>query len=241
MSRIKTSLLACTLLAASPLFLAGGLAYAQRPTVYDPAQLPEIKGKVAQYILTPRGDVDGLILADGTEVHVPPFLSTQVVATVKPGDAVTIHGLKARAIAMVAAASVANDATGVTLTVHRPMEHHGAGAPQEASGKIKALLHEPRGEVAGAVLEDGTQVRLPPSEARRLTAQLAIGAPLTVRGEGYTGPLGHVVAARELGPDAQHLSRVAASPHDEHGMMMRGEMMKRDHMRGGPDAPPRQP
>jgi hypothetical protein len=217
--------------------LAGSLAYAQHPPVYDPAQLPEVKGKVAQYTLTPRGDVDGLILADGTEVHLPPFLSTQVVATVKPGDAVTIHGLKARALAMVAAASITNDATGTTLAVHRQMEGRGLGTPQDASGKIKALLHEPRGEVDGVLLEDGTQVRLPPSEARRLTAQLAAGLPLAVHGVGYTGPLGHVIAAREIGPDAAHLTKVAAPAHDERGMMHSDKMQK--HMRGGPDAPQR--
>ena len=75
--------------------------------LYDPAQLPQFKGKVAQYSLTPRGEVDGLILADGTEVHVPPFVSTQLVFAVKPGDAVTIHGVKAQAIPMVMARSTA--------------------------------------------------------------------------------------------------------------------------------------
>ena len=32
----------------------------------------EVKGKVAQYSMTPRGAVDGLILADGTEAYLPP-------------------------------------------------------------------------------------------------------------------------------------------------------------------------
>ena len=54
----------------------------------------EVKGKVAQYSLTPRGAVDGLILADGTEAYLPPHLSTQIVFAVRPGDAVTIEGRK---------------------------------------------------------------------------------------------------------------------------------------------------
>ena len=42
-------------------------AQSQAP-VWDPSQLPETKGIIKQYTLTPRGEVDGLILNDGTEV-----------------------------------------------------------------------------------------------------------------------------------------------------------------------------
>jgi hypothetical protein len=44
-----------------------------------PGEPTEVKGKVAQYSITPRGAVDGLILVDGTEVLMPPHLSTQLV------------------------------------------------------------------------------------------------------------------------------------------------------------------
>src|SRR5690348_11313586 len=67
-------------------------AVGQQP-VYDPAQLPAYTGRVQQFTLTPRGDIDGLILADGTEVKTPPHLSTSVAYSVKPGDSVTVHGL----------------------------------------------------------------------------------------------------------------------------------------------------
>src|ERR1700752_4851704 len=61
--------------------------------LYDPQQLPVQCGQVQQFTLTPRGDIDGLILSDGTEVKTPPHLSTQIAYSVKPGDTVTIHGL----------------------------------------------------------------------------------------------------------------------------------------------------
>jgi len=63
MSRLKSALLAATILIG-----AGGFALAQTGPTYDPAQLPTVKGKVAQFTLGPRGDIDGLLLADGTEV-----------------------------------------------------------------------------------------------------------------------------------------------------------------------------
>ena len=84
-----------------------------------------------QYSLTPRGDVDGLILTDGTEVHLPPHLGTQLVFAVRPGDDVTIHGLRARAIPMVQAMSVSNDATGSTVTDNGPGDPRGPRDPAQ--------------------------------------------------------------------------------------------------------------
>ena len=210
MSRFKTALLAATL-AAAPLLAIGGIAHAQRALVYDPAQLPEIKGKLAQYTLTPRGDVDGFILDDGTEVHLPPHASTQLVFAVRPGDAVTIHGLKAKAVPMVAAVSVANDATGATVLAGRG-PRPGAGEPVEVEGRIKAVLHTPRGDVNGALLDNGAIVRLPPPEAKRLEATLKPGQTIVATGEGYAGPLGKSVAARRIGADRANLTEVQA-PH----------------------------
>jgi hypothetical protein len=239
MPPLKPTLLAAALLAAG----AGGIAYAQMDSPYDPAQLPTIKGRVAQYLPTPRGDVDGLILDDGTEVHIPPRLSSQLVFAVRPGDAVTIHGLKARAVPLVAAASVTNDASGVTVTWSGP-PHLRSDNAIEAEGTVKALLYDPRGEVAGALLVDGTVVHLPPPEARRLADQLAPGRPIVARGEGYSGPLGRALDAREIGPDAAHLVAVAGPrpPMGDHwwrermGHMRPGMMDMR-----GDDAPPPPP
>ena len=225
--------------------LAGGVgaAVARNATpnaaTYDPNQLPAIQGKVAEYSLTPRGDVDGLILADGTEIHLPPYLGTQLVYAVKPGDTVTVHGLRARAIPMVQAASVKNDATGNTVIdsgAGGPPGPPDAQQPLSATGRIKAPLHGPRGDLNGALLEDGTIIRLPPPEVPRLASLLTAGASVTVRGEGVEGPLGRVIEARSIGPDAGHLSQVAAPPPRPH--------RRPPPLPGGPDmagAPPANP
>ena len=199
------------LVAALTAACTSGVALAQNETVFDPAQLPEVKGKVVQYLLTPRGDVDGFFLADGTEVHVAPHLSTQLVYAVKPGDTVTIHGVKAKAAPLLLAASVSNDATGATVQ-GGPHGRHGGLAQVEANGRVKAQLHTPRGEVDGVLLQDGTIVRLPPPEAQKLNALLANDQPLFVRGFGFEGALGKVVAAQELGADKEHAQPVAG-PH----------------------------
>jgi len=229
MSPLKSALLAATLLVG-----AGGFALAQPGPTYDPAQLPSVKGKVAQYTLSPRGDVDGLLLDDGTEVHFSPTASTELVFAVKPGDAVTIHGLKAKAVPMVAAASITNDATGATVTPRMgrgPMERN---ANVEAEGVVKAVLHETRGEVNGVLLDNGTVIRLPPQEAKKYATDLAVGQKLFARGLGVTSALGKVVMARQIGADRTKLSDVAM-PHWHGGDGMREH---RGPGRMGPGAQP---
>ena len=243
MSRLKLSFLTATVLAS-----VAGIAAAQTPaaapksSTYDPAQLPETKGKLAQFTLTPRGDVDGFLLADGTEVHLPPHLSTQLVYAVKPGDAVTIHGLKARNVAMIAGVSVTNDASNVTVT-GMGGRRGDRGTEMDVQGKVKEVLHDPRGEVNGALLDNGapgfgTIVRLPPPEAKRLEALLTVGAPLFVHGEGLDSPLGKVVMARQIGTDAKTLTTIAA-PRPPHGPMawMHGHGPGMHHDDAGHGAP----
>ncbi|HEY4041992.1 MAG TPA: hypothetical protein VGM32_09140 [Rhodopila sp.] len=203
------------LLASALIAGATGVGHAQDAATYDANQLPAVHGKVAQYSLTPRGDVDGLILTDGTEVHTPPHLGTQLVLAVRPGDTVTVHGLHARAIPMVQAMAVTNDATGSTVTdngVGGPPGPRGAEQVLTAQGRIKAQLHGPRGDLNGALLEDGTIVRVPPAEAQRLAGELTPGAPLCVQGEGSAGPLGRVIEPGSIGPNANQLVQIGAPP-----------------------------
>lgn len=269
-NRLRAVLLATTLVVG-----AGGVALAQQAaTPHDPAQLPAIKGTVAEYSLTPRGDVDGLILKDGTEIHLPPHLGTQLVFIAKPGDAVTIHGLHAREVAMVQAMQVTNDATSQSVTDTGPTggPENGPkegrkdgpkgearagrgpgpemrGAPMDAQGAVKQQLHGPRGELNGVLLADGTIVRMPPPEVLRLQAQFAVGQAVFVRGNGLSSPLGRVVDAREVGPDAQHLTALQRPPrHGGPDGQRRAEQTPPPvpgatgahplPPQGGPDAPP---
>ncbi len=201
-------LLAAILLTAG----VGATAFGQGVAGADPDQFPAIHGKVAQYSLTPRGEVDGLLLDDGTQVHLPPHLGAQLVFAIKPGDLITVRGLKAREILLIEAVSVANDATHVTVVDAGPPGPRGAGQALQASGHVRAQLHGPRGELNGVLLEDGTIIHLPPEEADRLAAELAVGQPLYVTGDGIASPLGKVIAARQVGPTASQLAEVQAGP-----------------------------
>ena len=51
-------------------------------------QQADIQGTVKAFKMTPVGDLEGMILTDGTEVHV----SAQLAAAVRPGEAVRVLG-----------------------------------------------------------------------------------------------------------------------------------------------------
>lgn len=194
--------------------------------LYNPDQLPVQRGRVQQFTLTPRGDIDGLILTDGTEVKTPPHLSTQIAYSVKPGDTVVIHGLHAAALPLIQAASITDEATGRTVVDNGPPPPGpGPGGPPppgldaaagrplpgltQVQGRVRMALHGPRGEVNGALLEDGTVLRLPPPEANRFTNLLQSGQTVVAEGNEIASALGKVLEVRQLGSSATQLSLVA--------------------------------
>lgn len=190
--------------------IGAGAVYAQAPgAMWDASQLPETRGVVKQYTLTPRGDVDGLILNDGTEVKLPPHLTGQIVFAIRPGDTVLIRGLRARAIPLVDASSVTNAATGATVIDNGPPDGPGHSASDQTfSGRIAALLHGKRGEVNGAILDDGKQLRLPPPEADRLADWLRPGQMVSVRGDVTDTVLGKIVDVQAIGSSPERMSEV---------------------------------
>src|SRR5260370_24992380 len=133
MSPWKSALLCgCAALA----FSAPAIAQTARPSpagavpLCDSQQLPAYRGQVQQFTLTPRGDIDGLILVDGTEVKTPPHLAAELAYSVKTGDTVTVHGLRAAVLPLVQAVSITDEANGRTVIDNGPPgPGRGRGAP----------------------------------------------------------------------------------------------------------------
>jgi hypothetical protein len=206
--RTTQILLAVTLLAGGV-----GVAVAQNAATYDPNQLPAIKGQVTEYSLTPRGDVDGVILQDGTQVHLPPHLGTQLVQVVKPGDAVTVRGLKAQALPLIQALSVTSDSSGQVVIDNGPPPVPPqllatASQPLQVQGRVREPLYGPRGDMNGALLDDGTQVHLPPDRAMTMSALLAPGQTLAAQGWGVAGPYGKSIDAQQIGQSPTQMVQV---------------------------------
>ena len=177
----RTTALAATLLAGS------GLAAVGAPPEPNPMDA-SISGTVAHYTLAPRGEVDGFVLSDGTQVHVPPHQAAALVFTARLGDAVAVQGRRTGPV--IEAAAIRNQASGAALENSGP-DHAGPG---RVSGKVQFLLHGPKGEANGAILEDGTVLRLGPGEAGRL----APGRAVVAEGPVLVTPMASVVDVRKL-------------------------------------------
>jgi hypothetical protein len=178
-----------------------GAALAQEPT-FDPDQLPVFHGVVAMYSLLQSDQLDGIILDDGTEVRISPRLSAEVAFAVKPGDTVTVHGLKVSGAPVVQAMSIVNNATGArVLDTFQP-----AGPPyenrrvqlMEAKGHVKAQLYGGDGKVDGVLLADGTIIRLTQGFMPANTDCLTPGRDIVATGFGLVSLLGRVLDARSV-------------------------------------------
>ena len=157
--------------------------------------------------------MDGLILQDGTQVQLPPHLGSELVFTARPGDAVTVRGLRAIGVPLVAAVSVRNDASGAEV-LDAGGGPHGGEVALEATGPVQTVLRGRRGEVNGAILADGTTVRMPPHAAAQMAELLRPGATLAVRGEGRVTVFGRVIEARFAGPSMDRLTEMPGpGPH----------------------------
>jgi hypothetical protein len=165
---------------------------------------------VQQFTLTPRGDIDGLILTDGTEVKTPPHLSTELAYLVHPGDRVTIHGLRATKLPLIQAISVTNQANGRTVTDSGPGRR--AFNYVEVQGQVRMSLHGPRGEVNGVLLDDGTVLRLPPPEAYRFAELTKPGQTLFAEGSEISNALGRMIEVNRIGPSQDRLTAVDVPP-----------------------------
>ncbi len=202
-------------MSGTAMFLAVGATAVAQDAVFDPNQLPAIQGTVSQYILDSDGDVAGLMLDGGTEVQANTRDTSELVLVARPGDHVTVHGLKARAEPMMLAMSITNDTTHATLLTRSRSRSHDRDTPSEAAGLIKAQLHDSQGEIDGVLLGDGTTVNLPLSDAERRGPQLAVGQTIYASGSGTSNLLGRVIAARVLGPSKAAATQVVSPAVDE--------------------------
>jgi hypothetical protein len=161
----------------------------------DPDYLPEITGTVDRFLLNPHGDSDGMILTDGSEVHFPPHLSNKVRKAIRPGETIKVRGVRPRSADLIAAVATETSDGKRIVDDGPPKDHeeekkdrkHAAKAerkPMQAEGVVQRALHGPKGEVRGALLEDGRMIRFPAREAEGLAELLSPGARLAVRGEG---------------------------------------------------------
>jgi len=79
-------------------------------------------------------------------------------------------------------------------------------------GRVRMVLHGPRGDVNGALLEDGTILKLPPPEAVRFTTLLQPGQTIVAAGREVVTAIGRVMEADQIGSSRDQLSLVRPRP-----------------------------
>jgi hypothetical protein len=212
----------------------------------DPNYLPEVTGVVDCFLLNGEGETDGLVLADGVEIHFPPRMGHAVLDAVRPGATVRIRGVRPRGVAMIVAVSIASEGCGRIVDAGpreddearkaRRKQTHAARSAMEARGVVRQALHGPKGEVRGLLLEDGRTGRFPPDAADSLAMLLASGKAVLLRGDGLSTPLGTVITIHEVGTSADDVRVLKTQkPH----LKKHGDKPCTEHASGrhGPHAP----
>lgn len=180
----------------------------------DPDSLPEVAGIFERFVLNPHGEVDGFVMKDrhtDVLVHTPPHMDGELTRHLSPGEKVRVRGVRPRGADLLAAVAVIT-AKGRQMIDEGPdhdREHPKVKhEPMRADGTVQLSLFGPKGELRGALLSDGTVLRVGPKEAERVAALLAPGAKLAARGDGVQTRYGRAIHAFELGPDPARLKSV---------------------------------
>jgi hypothetical protein len=170
---------------------------------------PLIQGRVTQYLMNPHGEVDGLLLSDGTQVHFPPHMAKDLVGTVKPDDSVSVQGHRSFEGPVVKAEVITNTQSGQSVIEREPGVLDRPIIPpsvrdlslveRHVEGIVRVLLYGPRGEVNGAVLEDRSIVRVPPHAAYQVASLLQAGQSISAVGYGTENEYGRVIEATAMG------------------------------------------
>ncbi len=153
----------------------------------DPDALPETRGLVESLIYNPRGELDGFVLDADRLVHLAPHFAATLRKRLRIGQRVEVRGIKPREAQLLAAVAV--DIEGRRFVDDGPDGHEPSEAPAtrpvDIVGNVRLTLFAPRGEVCGALLDDGTIVRLHPKGNAGLADYFAPGRRIEVWGPGF--------------------------------------------------------
>ena len=180
-------------------------------------EVKEVHGTVLRYLLTPRGEVDGLLLEDGTFIKFSPHLGRELAQVAKPNDEVIVIGAL-EGPKLLRGHVVVNPKAEIALREMKPIPPERASfagplQPLRAEGTIRYAKHNPRGEIDGAILEDGTILQFPPQADEAFVKQLESDQPLYAVGFGTSNQYGISIAAAMLGSSKESLRPIVPAPH----------------------------
>jgi hypothetical protein len=180
-------------------------AFAQTPPPAAAAAAPvTVDGRLARFVLSPRGHVVALVLTDTTVVHVAPREADGAVAALKPGAALHVEGklhqtptgnIITHAVVQHDGKVIADGSKAHRRGHHGHQRREGARgdkpqlAPMSVTARVTQVLAGPKGRVHTVLLDDGTTATGFGLE----TLGLKSGDRVTVNGKGGAYPLGKAV------------------------------------------------
>ena len=174
---------------------------------FDPTQLPSFTGTVERYLSNPRGEVDALMFREGPQVCFPPDVAAAVRQVAAPGRSIIVWGIRARNAPVITMLAFAPGAEVTPVVVDRfywrlsGRQASEGAEPLSLEGVVRQPYYTPQGEVAGAILEDGSVVLLPAGTAEPFRDLLRPGQKLAAAGPGRAGDAGRALLATQIGAE----------------------------------------
>lgn len=214
MSKLGRSILFAIPALAGFAYSSSASAQPVAATAQVPARLT-IEGKFAHYLVSPGGEIDGIVLENGTVARFPPHALALETAPLQSGDGVRLEGDAVngpagpvlahvsvmRGDAMIVrgdlAPSPAPGEPGAGPRPHQGEKHGPKGLHEESlrlrpmtvTGKIQGFSTDAQGRVDGILFVDGTNARAG-KKVRLETLLLKSGDTITVTGKGGNYPQG---------------------------------------------------
>jgi hypothetical protein len=186
----------------------------------DPDSLPEVAGTLERFVLNPHGEVDGFVMSGQMQtsilVHTPPHMEGELTHNAKAGDKLRLRGVRPRGADVLAAVAVTGE-SGRQIIDKGP--DHDRKHPKiddqkmRLEGTVRLSLFGPKGELRGALLADGTIIRIGPKEAEHHAKLLMPGTKIAVSGDGIETQYGRVVQAKEIGGEMDDLRPINGPTH----------------------------
>src|SRR6266852_5085752 len=194
------------------------------PPTQATATTTTVQGIVRTLSYGPAGDANGVILDQGTEVHVPPDQAGQLNSLAPIGARIQASGwihTGPLGDSHVDATTITNLNNSAAMSFQTPPPPPGppdpnaAGAPpppltpQPApvasnagtdttiTGVVRSFNYGPAGEVNGVILDQGTVVYFPPGQAGQVIQLVQVGSRIRVRGWVRQGPAGNALLGAE--------------------------------------------
>lgn len=158
-------------------------------------------GTIQQTLLTPQGDVDGVLLKDNSAIRFPPSPSNRSYL-LKPGTEIRTAGAliggqihtetillpherdKENAVMNFGADLRPVKSVNPTLNTTPPVQNTQVMAPMKVTSPVKTVLKTPGGQLDTLVLKNGVTVKIPPERQLNMPQSVKPGDGISVSGRG---------------------------------------------------------